>query len=117
VGPMYPLSTLVIQNVVLPHQFGTATGTLNFFRQLGSALIVAGFGAIVLAGVGAAVHDPVTLKRLTTEAGAIGVATVFHWVFRAAAAALAVGLAFLFAMEELPLRDTIKTPIVPRAAE
>src|SRR5260370_41431569 len=53
-GPMYPVTTVVIQNVVLPHQFGTATGTLNFFRQLGGAIIVAAFGAIVLGALGAA---------------------------------------------------------------
>src|SRR5262249_25709257 len=47
-GPMYPVTTVVIQNVVAPHHTGTATGTLNFFRQLGGAFIVAAFGAIVL---------------------------------------------------------------------
>ena len=51
-GPMYPVSTIVMQNVVKPHQLGTATGTLNFFRTLGGALVVAIFGAIVLGGVG-----------------------------------------------------------------
>ncbi len=51
-GPMYPISTIVMQNVVKPHQLGTATGTLNFFRTLGGALVVAVFGAIVLGGVG-----------------------------------------------------------------
>ena len=31
------------------HQIGTVTGVLNFFRSLGGALLVAGFGAIFLA--------------------------------------------------------------------
>ena len=39
-----------MQNAVKPHQLGTATGTLNFFRTLGGAIIVAIFGAIVLGG-------------------------------------------------------------------
>ena len=52
VGPMYPVTTVVIQNVVAPHHTGTATGTLNFFRQLGGAFIVAVFGAIVLGALG-----------------------------------------------------------------
>ena len=52
IGPMYPTSTIVMQNAVKPHQLGTATGAMNFFRSLGSALIVALFGAIVLAGGG-----------------------------------------------------------------
>ena len=50
VGTMYPFTTVVIQNAVKPHQFGVATGTLNFFRQLGGAIIVAVFVAIVLGG-------------------------------------------------------------------
>src|SRR5262249_37081042 len=29
IGPMYPATTVIIQNAVLPHQFGIATGTLN----------------------------------------------------------------------------------------
>ena len=51
-GPMYPVSTIVMQNTVKPHLLGTATGTLNFFRTLGGAIVVAIFGAIVLSGMG-----------------------------------------------------------------
>jgi EmrB/QacA subfamily drug resistance transporter len=50
-GPMYPTTTLIIQNAVPLHQLGIATGTLNFFRQLGGAIIVAVFAAIVLGGI------------------------------------------------------------------
>jgi len=53
-GTVLPTTTVAIQNAVKPHQLGTATGTMNFFRQLGSALLVAIFGAILLnAGHGA----------------------------------------------------------------
>src|SRR5262249_9413060 len=48
IGTMYPVTTILIQNAVAPHQFGVATGTLNFFRLLGGTIVVAGFGAIVL---------------------------------------------------------------------
>ncbi len=51
-GPMYPVSTVIMQNGVLPHQLGTATGALNFFRTLGGAIVVAVFGAIVLGAGG-----------------------------------------------------------------
>ena len=54
---MYPVTTVVIQNVVQPHQFGTATGTLNFSRQLGGSIVVA-FGAIVLGALGPAAMPP-----------------------------------------------------------
>src|SRR5262249_40736441 len=34
VGPMWPTTTVIIQNAVPLHQLGIATGTLSFFRQL-----------------------------------------------------------------------------------
>ena len=49
-GPTFPFTIVVVQNAVALHQLGVATGTMNFFRALGSTFIVAGFGAIVLAG-------------------------------------------------------------------
>ena len=50
IGPMWPTTTVIIQNAVPLHQLGIATGTLSFFRQLGGAVIVAVFAAIVLGG-------------------------------------------------------------------
>jgi hypothetical protein len=49
-GATFPFTIVVVQNAVALHQLGVATGTMNFFRALGSTFIVAGFGAIVLAG-------------------------------------------------------------------
>src|SRR6266568_14634 len=49
-GPTFPFTVVVVQNAVALHQLGVATGTMNFFRALGSTFIVTGFGAIVLAG-------------------------------------------------------------------
>ena len=98
-GPMYPISTIVMQNVVKPHQLGTATGTLNFFRTLGGALVVAVFGAIVLGGVGGT--SAVTLEKLAAGHGDL--APAFHWVFIAAAVCLGISLLCLFAVEERPL--------------
>ena len=98
-GPMYPVSTIVMQNAVKPHQLGTATGTLNFFRTLGGAIVVAVFGAIVLGGVpeGAAT----TLDKLAAGHGDLGPA--FHWVFIAAAICLGISFCCLLAVEERPL--------------
>ena len=104
VGPMYPVTTIVIQNVVLPHQLGTATGTLNFFRQLGGAIIVAAFGAIVLGALGAAGPET-ALERLSSidRAGA-DFAAVFRWLFIAAVMFLGLSAVALMLVEERPLR-------------
>jgi len=103
-GPMYPVTTVVIQNVVLPHQFGTATGTLNFFRQLGGAIIVAAFSAIVLGALGGA-GDAAALDTLAgvNRSGA-DFAAVFRWVFVAAAVFLGLSSFAMMLVEERPLR-------------
>jgi EmrB/QacA subfamily drug resistance transporter len=101
-GTMYPMTTIIIQNVVPPHQLGTATGTLNFFRLLGGAIIVAVFGAIVLGGADPAhmrLDHAVGAGRLTTD-----LALAFRWVFIAAAAFLAAGLVAMLIVEERELR-------------
>jgi len=104
VGPMYPVTTVVIQNVVPPHYTGIATGTLNFFRQLGGAIIVAVFGAIVLGALGSAGNA----AALETLAGAnrtgADFAAVFRWVFIAATVFLALACLAMMAVEERPLR-------------
>jgi EmrB/QacA subfamily drug resistance transporter len=103
-GTLFPVTTVSVQNAVLPYQLGTATGAMNFFRQLSGAVIVAGFGAIVLGGAGT---TGLTLDMLHVHADRLAgadLAQVFRWVFAAAAACLAVGLVLLFAMEERPLR-------------
>lgn len=104
-GPMYPMSTILMQNAVKPHQMGTATGTLNFFRTLGGAIIVAVFGAIVLGGVDS--HSGVmTLEKLAAAHGDL--APAFHWVFLAAAFFLSISFCCLFAVEEQPLHGPVR---------
>jgi hypothetical protein len=99
IGPMYQTSTIVMQNAVKLHQMGTATGTLNFFRLLGGALVVAVFGAIVLGGSGEQVGSP-SLNGLGVHPAEVAIA--FRFVFLVAAAFLAIALACLFAVEERP---------------
>ena len=97
-GPMYPTTTVMIQNAVPLHQLGIATGTVSFFRQLGGAIIVAIFAAIVLGG-----RNGLTLDKLA-GAGAGTLAPSFRWVFIAAAGFLAIALLALLAIREQPLR-------------
>ena len=103
-GPMYPVSTIVMQNVVKPHQLGTATGTLNFFRTLGGAIVVAVFGAIVLGGIGDG-SRVMTLEKLAAGHGDL--APAFHWVFIAAAVCLSISFSASF-VEERPLHGPIR---------
>jgi EmrB/QacA subfamily drug resistance transporter len=105
IGPMYPTSTIVMQNAVKPHQLGTATGALNFFRLLGGAIIVAVFGAIVLGSAGD-VGGAVTLEKL--RSGHADFAPAFRLVFIAGAAFLAVALASLLVVEERPLHGPVR---------
>ena len=102
-GPMYPTSTILMQNAVKPHQMGIATGTLNFFRLLGGAIVVAVFGAIVFGSVGD--HGGVPITAL---AGQADFAPAFRWVFVAGMTFLAVALASVALVEERPLHGPLR---------
>ena len=111
-GPMYTVGTVVMQNAVKRHEFGIATGTLNLFRVLGGALVVAAFGAIVLGGAG----DAASVMMLGKLAPAHSdFAPVFRLVFIAAAAFLGVALACVLAVEERPLHGPVR--LTDRAEE
>ena len=105
IGPMYPTSTIVMQNAVRPHQLGTATGTLNFFRLLGGAIIVAAFGAIVL-GSASAGGGAITVERLAADHADL--APAFRFVFIAGAVFVGIALACLLAVEERPLHGPFR---------
>jgi EmrB/QacA subfamily drug resistance transporter len=103
-GVMYPVTTTIVQNAVAAHQLGTATGALNFARQLGGAIVVAAFAAIVLGGIDTGGRG-LTLELLRSGAAASGdFAAVFRWLFAAGAVLLAAGLVAVAAIEERPLR-------------
>jgi EmrB/QacA subfamily drug resistance transporter len=103
-GTLLPVATVSIQNAVHSHQLGTATAVANFFRQIGGALIVAVFGAIVLGGVGVAGAQlsPEALKLGTVDRETM--VTLFRYVFGAAGLGFALALVSLARMKELPLR-------------
>jgi EmrB/QacA subfamily drug resistance transporter len=104
IGTVLPVTTVAIQNAVPMHQLGTATGTMSFFRSLGGAVAVAGFGAIVVGGMTAvAGHgDPAAL------------AGVFRELFLAAAVGFATSLGCLTLMKDLPLRSSAPTAAAAR---
>jgi hypothetical protein len=101
IGAVFPVSIVSLQNAVLRSQMGTATGAMNFFRSLGSALVVALFGAIVLGGAGG---SAVSVEALARSSAGVDFASVFRFVFLSAGLVLGFGLAFVIAMEQRPLR-------------
>src|SRR6266702_1977855 len=101
-GATLPFTVVVVQNAVALHQLGVATGTMNFFRALGSTFIVSAFGAIVLACA------PVT-RGMSAGTDA---AEAFRWVFAAAILCLMVALSCILALKEQVLRGSSR-PTTP----
>ena len=100
-GTVLPVTTIAVQNAVDFHQLGTATASMNFFRSLGGALIVAVFGTLILGG---GATSGVDLHDLTPE-GLAMLQRAFRFVFAASSLGLALALLFIVRMEERPLRD------------
>jgi EmrB/QacA subfamily drug resistance transporter len=111
-GSSYPTVTVSIQNAVAHHQVGIAMGTMNFFRALASAFVVAMMGAIMLAGLGAAPQRGAVAAALAAVAANVTadqLARTFSIIFAVATGILLIGIVALIAMEERPLRSTIFT--------
>jgi MFS family permease len=98
-GTVLPTTTVAIQNAVELHQLGTATGTMNFFRQLGSAVTVAIFGALLNAS---------GISEATLHAGAEMAPNGFRSIFAATAVGFAVAFVFILWMKERPLRSSAR---------
>lgn len=101
-GTLLPVSTVSIQNAVPLHQLGTATATANLCRQLGGAVAVAVFGAILLGSdasgaVRAGAHDPALLSA-------------FRVLFVLVAVGAVVGFLAMLRLEERPLMGTHRPP-------
>ena len=88
------------------HQLGTATGVMSFFRSLGGAVAVAGFGALVLGGqAGSGAAADALRARAATE----GLEPIFRSLFIAAAIGFSLALAWFLSMAERPLRSGAPT--------
>jgi hypothetical protein len=103
-GPTAPLTQVALQNTVPPHYFGIAIGAMNFSRNLFATVLVAVFGAIILAGtpVVDAGAVPGGLRTLTGTPAA-----TFANVFYTAAGTLIIALVSLVLLEEKPLQTAI----------
>ncbi len=103
-GSLLPVTTIAIQNAVEPHQMGTATATMNFFRQLGGALIVALFGIIILGDVPAEKIRGLTPETFSVLARSGELSDAYQGLFGAATFFLALAFLFFTFMQERPLR-------------
>jgi EmrB/QacA subfamily drug resistance transporter len=101
-GPTAPLTQVALQNTVSIHDLGAALGTMNFARTLVGAVLIAIFGAIVLANV------PAGAPSDTLSHGVLAGTSVatFAAVFLAIAGTLAVAFLSLILLEEKPLEAT-----------
>jgi MFS family permease len=102
-GPTAPLTQVALQNTVAIHHLGSAIGTMNFVRTLMSTILVAVFGAIVLATV--PIGGPADTLAQRVLAGT-SVAT-FAEVFFGIAGTMTVALIAMLLIEEKPLEATL----------
>ena len=99
-GFQFPVTTVAVQNAVDVRDIGVATGVSSFMRALGSSLGVAVVGAVGAAS-GVAISAGEHIRGALPEHVP---AEKFAPVFLAAACAVALSIAFLARMPELPLR-------------
>lgn len=97
-GTMLPVTTVAVQNAVTPHELGTTTSAIGFFRQLGGAFMVAVFGAIILSADRSADAAATTLAPGEIDT------SPFAWMFAIAALAFLIAFLLLLMMEERPFR-------------
>ena len=101
IGPMYPATTVIIQNAVLPHQLGIATGTLNFFR---SARRRASSSRCSRRSCSAGVDGAASHARQARRCGSSRFRGPFRLVFIAAAVFLALALVAIAGSRSGPAR-------------
>lgn len=126
-GLVMQVLVLAVQNAVEYRNLGVATSGATLFRSIGGALGVAGAGAIFSAGLGTRLAGlpadvPVATTPVAIEALPDNLRMLYHEAYAGAlhpvfltAAGLAV-LAFIlsWAMQEIPLRETVGTaPAAP----
>jgi EmrB/QacA subfamily drug resistance transporter len=106
-GPTPSLTTVVLQNAVMPHQLGIAVGTMNFSRNLFATMLIALLGSVILGSMSAI--EPAGPGQFggALSPAAEAAAAAFGGAFFIVAACLAVAFTALVRVEETPLRESI----------
>jgi len=100
-GPTAPLTQVALQNTVPVHDLGAALGTMNFARTLIGTILVAVFGAVVLADVPSGTPAATLGRHILGGASA----ATFAGVFVAIAVTLAAAFLAVILLEEKPLDE------------
>jgi MFS family permease len=103
-GPMPSMTSVVVQNVVERHHLGIAMGTMSFSRNLGSTILVAILGALVLAATSALSPGGGGELRGALPAGSAEAAEAFRRAFFVAAGFLCISFIAVVMIEQRPLR-------------
>lgn len=98
-GPTAPLTQVALQNTVAVKHLGSAIGTMSFCRTLMGTILVAIYGAIVLAGAPAGSGTGHLLPGAS--------AFTFRIVFMGTSATLAITLLAMMLLEEKPLQASM----------
>ena len=102
-GAVLPVATIAVQNAVELHEMGTATALANASRQLGGAIVVAVFGALVISAFSDTAGG---LDRLdVAHADRAALAAAFHHVFIAAICVLAAAFLCMAVLEDRPMKE------------
>jgi Major Facilitator Superfamily len=105
-GPTAPLTQVMLQNTVALHHLGSAIGTMNFMRTLMSTILVAVFGAVVLANVPVAGPADTLPSRVLDGASTV----TFMHVFIGIACTMTIAFIAMLMIEEKPLEAGMPVP-------
>jgi MFS family permease len=102
-GPTAPLTQVMLQNTVAMHHLGSAIGTMNFLRTLMSTILVAVFGALVLANVPTGGPADTLSSRVLDGASILA----FTHVFVGIACVMTIAFIAMLVIEEKPLETAL----------
>jgi EmrB/QacA subfamily drug resistance transporter len=115
IGPMFPCTTVAVQNAAARGDIGAVSGALAFTRSLGGAVLIAASSGLVLGLVARSLPElgaVSNIEDLAREAlppdSRHLVARAFGVVFAVAAVIIAGSLVFFARVEELPLRTRVE---------
>jgi EmrB/QacA subfamily drug resistance transporter len=123
-GPMFPTSTLAVQNAAQRGDLGTVTGGLGFARMLGGAVLTAAASTLVLGlaaqwvtGLGGVNGLQDLVRRPLDPAQRAQLIDVFAVLFAGLAGMMTLGWALFWRVAERPLQERKDMAGAPEKAD